>query len=43
MATNQDPDASIVALFKNMTIKNEGASATQNRPIFDVMEVVELR
>ena len=43
MATNQDPDASIVALFKNMAIKNEGASAAQNRPIFDDMEVVELR
>ena len=43
MAINQDPDASIVALFKNMAIKNEGASAAQNRPIFDDMEVVELR
>ena len=40
---NQDPDASIVALFKNMAVKNEAASAIQNRPIFDDMEVVELR
>jgi hypothetical protein len=40
---NQDPDASIVALFKNMAIKNEAETARQNRPIFDDMEVVELR
>jgi hypothetical protein len=36
-------DASIVALFKNFAIKNEIESAKANRPIYDDMEVVELR
>jgi hypothetical protein len=43
MATSKHPDDNIVALFKNHAIKNEGKSAEAGRPIFDDMEIVELR
>jgi hypothetical protein len=43
MAIQQDPDASVVALFKMMAQKNETESIRQNRPVFDDLEVVELR
>ena len=43
MAIQQDPDASVVALFKMMARKNETESIVQNRPVFDDLEVVELR
>lgn len=39
----QDPDANIIAIFKNHAIRNEGKSAKAGRPIFDDLEVCELR
>ena len=33
----------VVAIFRNHTIKNEGKSVEAGRPIYDDMEVVELR
>lgn len=39
----QDPDANVVALFKHSAVKNEGKSVAANRPIFDDLEVCELR
>jgi hypothetical protein len=39
----QDPDAAIVALFLNSAVKNEAKSAAAGRPIFDDMEVCQLR
>jgi hypothetical protein len=43
MPYNQDPDASVVALFKHHATRNEHKSAEAGRPIYDDMEVVELR
>lgn len=40
---NQDPDRLIVALFRHHAIKNEAASAKEGRPIYDDMEVCEIR
>lgn len=39
----QDPDANVIATFSVMAIKNESKSAKAGRPIFDDMEVVQLR
>jgi hypothetical protein len=39
----QDPDAAIVALFLNSAVKNEAKSAAAGRPIYDDMEVCQLR
>lgn len=39
----KDPDEAVVALFKHHAIKNEKASAEQGRPIYDDMEIVEIR
>jgi hypothetical protein len=39
----RDPDASLVALFKNHPMPNKAKSAEQGRPIFDDMEIVEVR
>lgn len=41
--TNRDPDANVLALFRNHAIPNAGKSATAGRPIFDDMEVCEIR
>jgi hypothetical protein len=38
-----DPDSALVPLFKNIAIKNEGKSAAEGRPIYDDMEIVEIR
>jgi hypothetical protein len=38
-----DKDKGIVAIFKNHTSRNEAKSAAAGRPIFDDMEIVELR
>jgi hypothetical protein len=43
MPRNTDPDAVIVALFRNHAIKNEAKSAEAGRPIYDDMEVCEIR
>jgi len=43
MAIQQDPDASVVALFKTIARKNETESIKQNRPVFDDFDVCELR
>lgn len=40
---NRDPDANAIAIFKNHAIKNAGKTATAGRPIFDDMEVCEIR
>jgi hypothetical protein len=39
----KDPDESVIALFRNFAVKNEAASAKEGRPMFDDMEVCELR
>lgn len=39
----RDPDAAAVALFKNLAKKNETKSLKEGRPIFDDIEVVEIR
>ena len=39
----RDPDASLVAVFKNMAIQNPAKTAEAGRPIFDDREVVEIR
>jgi hypothetical protein len=39
----KDPDASLVPLFKNHAIPNTAKSAKAGRPIFDDMEVCEIR
>ncbi len=39
----QDPDETLVALFKNHAQMNEAKSVAAGRPIFDEMEVVEIR
>ena len=38
-----DPDEKVVALFKHHAIKNEGASLKEGRPIYDDIEIVEIR
>lgn len=40
---NRDPDASIVATFRHFAVKNEIKSAEAGRPIFDDIELCELR
>lgn len=42
-APNKDPDAGVVALFKNLPVKNEAKTAEMGRPIYDDQEIVELR
>lgn len=39
----RDPDAAIVALFKHHAIKNEAKTIKEGRPIFDDMDVCEIR
>ena len=39
----RDPDETVVALFKHHAVKNEGASLKQGRPIYDDIEIVEVR
>lgn len=39
----KDPDDAIVAVFKEHAIKNDNKTAQAGRPIFDDMEIVELR
>lgn len=39
----RDPDTSAVAVFKILAIKNEAKTLTAGRPIFDDMEVCEIR
>jgi hypothetical protein len=39
----QDPDEVLVALFKNHATQNEARSIEEGRPIFDDIEVVEIR
>jgi hypothetical protein len=39
----QDPDAGVVALFKYLAQKNEDKSIAAGRPIFDDLEICELR
>lgn len=39
----RDPDESIVALFKHHAVKNEGKTLKEGRPIYDDMEICELR
>ncbi len=39
----QDPDEVLVALFKNHAVPNEAKTLQEGRPIFDDIEVVEIR
>lgn len=43
MQFNPDPEHGVIAVFKNHASKNESASAREGRPIFDDVEVCELR
>jgi len=43
MAPRKDPDEALVALFKNHAVLNEAASLKAGRPIYDDIEVVEVR
>lgn len=43
MQQQRDPDAAIVALFRNHAVKDEAKSRAEGRPIYDDMEVVEIR
>jgi hypothetical protein len=44
MATDpRDPDASLVPVFKNHYVLNNAKTAASGRPIYDDMEVVEIR
>ena len=45
MQTSQlrHPDDVLVATFRNMALKNEARSATEGRPIYEDIEVVEVR
>jgi hypothetical protein len=40
---SRDPDGVLVATFRNMVIPNAGKSAAEGRPIFDDVEVCEVR
>ncbi len=39
----KDPDASLVALFRHSAIQNEAKSVKEGRPIFDDVEICEIR
>jgi hypothetical protein len=39
----RDPDDSVLAIFRDFAVKDEAASAKAGRPIFNDMEIVELR
>jgi hypothetical protein len=39
----RDPDASLLALFRNSAVLNAAKTAKEGRPIYDDMEVVEIR
>jgi hypothetical protein len=39
----RDPDAATVALFKHHAIKNEAKTVKEGRPIYDDMEICEIR
>ena len=41
--SQQDPDTAVVALFRTTAMKNEAETAKQGRPIFDDLEICELR
>ena len=43
MFQTKDPDDSVVAIFKDFAVKNEGQDAQAGRPIFDDHGIVELR
>jgi hypothetical protein len=43
MQPNRDPDANIIVVFKNSSVKNDARSAAAGRPIHDDREEVELR
>lgn len=38
-----EPDAALVAIFKQLPVKNEARSVAEGRPIYDDLEVVEIR
>jgi hypothetical protein len=38
----KDPDDSVIAIFKDFAMKNDGKSAVAGRPVFDDLEMVEL-
>jgi hypothetical protein len=40
---NQDPDDNLVALFKQQSVPNPTKTLAEGRPVFDDMEVVEIR
>jgi len=39
----RDPDASLVALFKHHAVLNENKTVAEGRPIYDDVEIVEIR
>jgi len=40
---NNDPDASLLVLFKNFAIQNDAKTVLEGRPIFDDVEICEIR
>ena len=40
---SRDPDAALVATFRNHAVRNEAKSVAEGRPIYDDIEVVEIR
>jgi hypothetical protein len=43
LMARQDPDEALVALFKNLAVPNDGKTLQAGRPIFDDIEVCEIR
>ena len=43
MPAQRDPDAGIVVFFRNHAIQNPSETAAKGRPIFDDIEVCEIR
>ena len=43
MAANRDPDENLVVLFRHMASENHTKTLTEGRPIFDDVEVCEIR
>jgi hypothetical protein len=41
--SERDPDKNVVAVFKQVSVPNQGKSKEQNRPIFDDVDVCEIR
>lgn len=43
IVNNRDPDAALVATFRNHAVLNEAKTAAEGRPMYDDVEVVDIR